>query len=178
VWSSFARRGQSSGPREYHSPWNSRAHLDSLDRAIADLIESGQEPTPFFAEHKIGQSDLWPRFCGPVESLIGQHGRGLKDWITILQADVANLAEVHGLANANERLPRQRELRETMCFSHYRSPIVSRRKRRAIACMVTSSSLAFVSWIAVPDFIRQQTIETIFSDCVQKRILCILGDAG
>src|SRR6266849_4095207 len=110
VWSSFASRGHSDGPFECDSPRNSRAHLDSLDRAVADLVESGQETAPFFAEYKIVQSDLWPRFFRPVEPLIGQHGGGLKDWITILQADVANLAEVHGLTDANERLPRQGEL--------------------------------------------------------------------
>src|ERR1700724_3377949 len=91
VWSPFDCRGHSNGPLEYHSPRNSCAHLDSLDRAVADLVESGQQPAPFFAEHKIVQSDLWPRFCGPVEPLIGQHGGGLKDRITVLQPDAANL---------------------------------------------------------------------------------------
>jgi hypothetical protein len=101
VWSPFARRGHSDGPRECDSPRNSSPHLDSLNHAVADLIESGQEPAPFLAEHKIVQSDLQARFCRSVEPLIGQHGGGLKAWITILQADAANLAEVHGLAYAN-----------------------------------------------------------------------------
>lgn len=92
---------------ERGSPRESRTHFDLCDLAVSDLVEQLHQPTDFRTKRKVCGGHFFAGLCLNVQPDIYKNRRGwaLPNWLTVPDAEVENLPEVHRLAKADKRLP-------------------------------------------------------------------------